>query len=142
MIKEYTSYPQKAVDNFNYKLTKEEFSTNPFLKLLTFEENNTVSGFLLYSLIYDRIEIEQFEVILEKRNKKIGSYLLEYLINRYKNSLVKNITLEVKEDNMIAINLYKKYGFERVATREKYYSNSNGILLERKYDQNESDVKL
>ena len=38
MIKEYNSYPQKSVDNFIYKLSEKEFSTDPFLKILTFED--------------------------------------------------------------------------------------------------------
>ena len=44
---------------------------------------------------------------------------------------IKNITLEVKEDNIAAINLYKKYGFKKVSTREKYYDGINGILMEK-----------
>ena len=131
MIKEYDSYPLFSVDNFTYKLTEKEFSTNPYLKIITYVEKDKVIGFLLYSLIYDRIEIEQFEVITKERGKGIGDKLLKYLIEKYKNSDIKNITLEVKEDNIVAINLYKKYGFKKVSTREKYYDGINGLLMEK-----------
>lgn len=131
MIKEYDSYPLFSVDNFTYKLTEKEFSTNPYLKIITFVEKDKVIGFLLYSLIYDRIEIEQFEVITKERGRGIGDKLLKYLIEKYKDSDIKNITLEVKEDNIIAINLYKKYGFKNVSTREKYYDGINGLLMEK-----------
>ena len=131
MIKEYDSYPLFSVDNFTYELTKKEFSTNPYLKIITFVEKDKVIGFLLYSLIYDRIEIEQFEVITKERGKGIGDKLLKYLIEKYKERDVKNITLEVKEDNIVAINLYKKYGFKNVSTREKYYDGINGLLMEK-----------
>ena len=131
MIKEYDSYPLFSVDNFTYKLTEKEFSTNPYLKIITYVENDKIIGFLLYSLIYDRIEIEQFEVITKERGKGIGDKLLKYLIEKYKDSDIKNITLEVKEDNIIAINLYKKYGFKKVSTREKYYDGINGLLMEK-----------
>ena len=131
MIKEYDSYPQDAVDNFTYKLTKKEFSTNPYLKIITYVKKDKIIGFLLYSLIYDRIEIEQFEVITKERGKGIGDKLLKYLIEKYKKRDIKNITLEVKEDNIAAINLYKKYGFKKVSTREKYYDGINGLLMER-----------
>ncbi len=131
MIKEYNSYPQDTVDNFTYKLTKKEFSTNPYLKIITFVEKDKIIGFLLYSLIYDRIEIEQFEVITKKRSQGIGSQLLSYLIDKYQNTNIKNITLEVKEDNIAAINLYKKYDFKIVSIREKYYDGINGFLMER-----------
>lgn len=131
MIKEYDSYPLFSVDNFTYKLTEKEFSTNPYLKILTYVEKDKVNGFLLYSLIYDRIEIEQFEVTTKERGKGIGNELLNYLIEKYKDNNIKNITLEVKEDNIAAINLYKKYGFKKVSTREKYYDGINGILMEK-----------
>ena len=131
MIKEYDSYPQLSVDNFTYKLTKNDFSTNPYLKIITYVEKDKIIGFLLYSLIYDRIEIEQFEVTTKKRRKGIGDKLLKYLIEKYQYSDIKNITLEVKEDNIAAINLYKKYGFKKVSTREKYYAGINGLLMEK-----------
>ena len=131
MIKEYDSYPQDAVDNFTYKLTEKEFSTNPYLKIITYVEKDKIIGFLLYSLIYDRIEIEQFEVITKERRKGIGDKLLNYLVEKYQDNNIKNITLEVKEDNIAAINLYKKYGFKKVSTREKYYDGINGILMEK-----------
>ncbi len=131
MIKEYDSYPLFSVDNFTYKLTEKEFSTNPYLKILTYVEKDKIIGFLLYSLIYDRIEIEQFEVTTKERRKGIGNELLNYLIEKYQDNNIKNITLEVKEDNIAAINLYKKYGFKKVSTREKYYDGINGILMEK-----------
>ena len=65
------------------------------------------------------------------RGRGIGDKLLNYLIEKYKDSDIKNITLEVKEDNIIAINLYKKYGFKKVSTREKYYDGINGLLMEK-----------
>lgn len=131
MIKEYDSYPQDTVDNFTYELTKKEFSTNPYLKIITYVEKDKIIGFLLYSLIYDRIEIEQFEVITKERRKGIGDKLLKFLIEKYQDTDIKNITLEVKEDNIVAINLYKKYGFKKVSTREKYYDGINGLLMEK-----------
>lgn len=131
MIKEYDSYPQDTVDNFTCELTKKEFSTNPYLKIITYVEKDKIIGFLLYSLIYDRIEIEQFEVITKERGKGIGDKLLKYLIEKYQDTDIKNITLEVKEDNIVAINLYKKYGFKKVSTREKYYDGINGLLMEK-----------
>lgn len=131
MIKEYDSYPLFSVDNFTYKLTEKEFSTNPYLKIITYVEKDKIIGFLLYSLIYDRIEIEQFEVITKERGKGIGDKLLKYLIEKYQDTDIKNITLEVKEDNIVAINLYEKYGFKKVSTREKYYDGINGLLMEK-----------
>lgn len=132
MIKEYNSYPQISVDNFIYKMKKEEFIQDPFLKLLTYEEENIVKGILLYSEIYDRIEINQIEVIPIYQNRHIASSLMQYLIDQTKNKKIINITLEVKCDNYKAINLYQKYNFEKQAVRKKYYNGIDGILMELK----------
>ena len=43
----------------------------------------------------------------------------------------KNITLEVKKDNLPAIHLYKSAGFEEKAIRKGYYQGIDGILMER-----------
>lgn len=89
MDKEYNSYHQISVDNLICKLSKQEFSTDAVLKLLVFEDDNTIKGFLLYSEIYDRIEINQIEVLKEYQKNHIASSLMEYLINRAKeNNLI------------------------------------------------------
>ena len=118
----------KITNSFiNKEYLVNEFNNNPYAKFLMYEEDK-VLGYLYYSDIYERIEINQIEVDESHRNKKIGSKLLSYLIDNNK----KDITLEVKETNDIAIKLYKKYGFKEVAKREKYYQGIDGILMERK----------
>ena len=116
----------------NSFINKEELindlSNNPFGHYMVLKENNEVIGFIYYSDIYDRAEINQIEINFIHRNCGKGSKLLEKMI-----SLVdKNITLEVKKDNIPAIKLYKKYGFEEVAIRAGYYNGIDGILMERK----------
>ena len=129
MIITYDSYPPYNVDNFNYQLTKEEFSTSPFLKILLYKENEEIKGFLLYSQIYERIEINQIEVLEKYQHHHIGSNLLEHLIMQAKKDNIKNITLEVKTTNLKALNLYKKYHFHKEAIRPNYYNGTNGLLM-------------
>ena len=40
-----------------------------------------------------------------------------------------NITLEVRESNLSAINFYKKNGFNEITKRKNYYKDENGILM-------------
>lgn len=106
---------------------KKEFDNNPFIKVLLYLEDNRVLGYLYYSDIYERAEINQFEVDINSRNKGIGTKLLEKMINNTN----KPITLEVREDNDSAINLYKKFSFIPKAKRLGYYNGIDGILMER-----------
>jgi len=107
---------------------KKEFNLNPFGKYYVYIEENTVIGYIYYSDIYDRVEINQIEVDMQHRNKKIATKLMEKLTK----SVKKSITLEVRENNYIAIRLYNNFGFKKVATRKGYYGNIDGILMERK----------
>ena len=42
---------------------------------------------------------------------------------------VKNITLEVRENNKIAIDFYIKNGYKIETIRKDYYGNENGYLM-------------
>ena len=105
-----------------------ELKNNPFARVLLLLENEEIIGYLYFSDIYERAEINQIEVNLIHRNCGKGSKLLEKMI-----SLVdKDITLEVREDNTPALKLYKKYGFVETAIRKGYYNGVDGILMEMK----------
>lgn len=65
----------------------------------------------------------------DERNKGIGSSLLKEIIHIAKKLKAKTITLEVNENNEPAIKLYKKYGFEQVGLRKKYYNNKEDAIL-------------
>ena len=51
--------------------------------------------------------------------------MLEYLLI----NISKDITLEVRESNYPAINLYKKFGFTKLAIRKNYYKNEDALLM-------------
>lgn len=104
-----------------------EFQNNPFAKILIYKEENKVIGYLYYSDIYDRAEINQFEIESSHRNCGKGKKLL----NKMLEVVDKNITLEVRQDNIPAIHLYKSAGFVEKAIRKGYYQGIDGILMER-----------
>lgn len=119
-------------DNF---LTKEEVLTelenNPYGNYLILIEEDKITGYIYYSDIYERAEINQFEVKKTHRNCGKGNELLKHLIEK----LQKNITLEVKQTNASAIHLYEKNGFKKVAIRKGYYNGIDGILMERTMEE-------
>lgn len=118
-------------DSFiDYDKLVKEFLNNPFARLLVLEEDSIIIGYLYYSEIYDRLEINQIEIEVSHRNCGNGTRLLDY----FTENVDKNITLEVKEDNKPAIKLYKNHGFEQTAKREGYYNGVDGLLMERKKD--------
>ena len=105
--------------------------SNPFARRIEFVIEDNIIGYLEYSLIYDRIEIDNFRVLEEYRNQGIGTKLMSYLVSLAISLRVVNITLEVRVSNDIAIKLYKKFGFREVALRKYYYGDEDGILMEK-----------
>lgn len=108
-----------------------EFNNNPFAKILILLENNIVVGYIYYSEIYERIEINQFEIEKSHRNCGKGKKLLQYMLGKTK----KDVTLEVRKDNLPAIKLYQNNGFKAKAIRKGYYNGIDGILMERRLNK-------
>ena len=106
-------------------------SINPFLRRIEYIIDDKSVAFLEYSLIYDRVEIDNLRVIDEYQNQKIATKLMAYLVSLAIDLKVINITLEVRVSNNKAINLYKKFGFHEVALRKYYYGDEDGILMEK-----------
>lgn len=110
---------------------KNEFLNNPYTKIYAFIEKSNIIGFIHINDIYDRYEINNIYVLKEHRNKQIASQLMNKIIQEAKVQKKINITLEVRKDNIAAINLYKKHGFVEKAVRKGYYKGIDGILMEK-----------
>lgn len=106
----------------------EEMENNQFTKILVYEEEKMIKGFLMYTELEETADIVDIAVKEEARNKKIASCLMDYMLSDLKES-VKLITLEVRKSNTPAIALYKNFGFEIVNTRKKYYMDGEDAYL-------------
>jgi len=109
----------------------EDNITNPFSKRIEYIEDGKTIGVLSYSLLYDRMEIDNIEVDISFRKKGVGTKLMSYLTALAIENKVVNITLEVRMRNEVARHLYKKFGFREVALRKYYYGDEDGILMEK-----------
>lgn len=121
----------KLLKEFNKGI---DLKSNPFYKCIVYDDG-IVKGCLLFEEIYDRVEIDYIIVDNSYRRCGIGSKLVAYLVDYCKDK--SNITLEVNENNISAIGLYKKNGFEVVSKRVGYYNNGDGLLMIRKFDNDE-----
>ena len=116
---------KKIIENIFKNIFNTELKTTVYSNIIIYKEEK-IMGFMIYDLIYDRIELEYIGVIEEYRNKKIASKLMDYLIN-----LKLPISLEVNINNIKAINLYKKYNFKQASIRKNYYNGEDAYLMIR-----------
>ncbi|AFS77349.1 ribosomal-protein-alanine acetyltransferase RimI [Gottschalkia acidurici 9a] len=76
-------------------------------------------------LIIDEGHVTNIAVHTQYRGKEIGSLILDELIRLCKQKNMTSMTLEVRKSNEAAKNLYKKFNFEEIGIRPKYYSDNN-----------------
>lgn len=132
MIREYKNKDIDSIKKLGSLLhINYDFKLDIYSKCLVYELDNNIIGFIIYSIIYDRAEIIDILIDNNYRNKGYGDELLKNGIEDCLNNNCKNITLEVKESNESAINLYKKNNFKVIAKRKNYYKNEDAYLMEK-----------
>ena len=136
MIKKLTSADIDYIEQI-FNLEKEIFKNSAFsidyLKTLIKNDNSFIYTYLIdnqvcgYLMVLDSIDVYEILAIAtveEYRNKGIAQELLDKI-------KTKDIFLEVRESNQVAINFYKKNKFNQISIRKNYYSepNENAIIM-------------
>ena len=95
---------------------------NSFVYIYLIEDK--ICGYLMVLDSIDVYEILAIATIEEYRNNGIAQELLDKI-------KTKDIFLEVRESNQVAINFYKKNKFKEISVRKNYYSepNENAIIM-------------
>ena len=122
---------QKDFDNFwNYEILKEEIvNTNSSYFVAKFSSvSDEIVGFAGIKKILDEANIMNIVTRKDYRNKGVASSLLRESIEFSKKNC-SLITLEVNENNKIAIHLYEKFGFKNVGVRKKYYDGKENAII-------------
>jgi len=136
-----------VVDNYkeNYydeiiklgKIVNEDFekifkinNLNRIEKIYVYLYDNKVTGFIHISSNYEIIDILNIVVDPKYEKQGIGTKLINYIIKK-KDTIASKIMLEVREDNLKAINFYQKNHFTIIAKRQNYYKNKDALIMER-----------
>jgi ribosomal-protein-alanine acetyltransferase len=65
------------------------------------------------------------------RRQGIAQKLLQEIETIFREKGIKECRLEVREDNVAALNLYQKLGYKKVGKLEKYYGEAHGLYLQK-----------
>ena len=115
--------------NFSNIYKLEDIIDSQFDDVYGYYVNNRLVAFIHINKLYENMDIVNVVVDFDFRNKGIAGLLIEYVIDSF--SDVESILLEVNENNIAAISLYKKYGFEVISKRKKYYGNADALIMKR-----------
>lgn len=102
----------------------EEISNNMFALYISARVGGMVAGYAGMWKVCDEGHITNVAVHPEYRRNGIGGMLVEKLISLAQREGIKRMTLEVRESNIAAQELYTKYDFMIEGFRKGYYSDN------------------
>jgi [ribosomal protein S18]-alanine N-acetyltransferase len=104
---------------------------------LVAESEEIIVGFILARLILTlkTAEIVNFAVVEKYQKLGIGKLLLTNLSNILTSSNYNKIELEVREQNLKAINFYSKNNFVKDGVRKNFYQNpvDNAVMMSQNF---------
>ncbi len=121
-------YENEYFHNFTTISKVDEDLNNPLIHYYILVKD-VVLGYISLWIDEDKAQINSLVILLEQRKKGYGSKLLEFTINKLNEIGVKDLTLEVRPSNTVALKLYEKEGFKQVAVRKNYYNNGEDAFL-------------
>ncbi|NIM20401.1 MAG: ribosomal protein S18-alanine N-acetyltransferase [Candidatus Latescibacteria bacterium] len=84
-----------------------------------------VVGYEIAWFVEDSVHLVNIAVAQSLRRRKIGSVLLENILDEAIGEGKRHVTLEVRKSNRAAQAFYRSFGFELVGIREGYYSDNH-----------------
>ena len=90
-----------------------------------------LAGYCGLMQILEEADITNVAVAIPYRRQQIGRRMLEELIRQAEGRGVREITLEVRESNAAARQLYRKLGFEEEGIRKDFYERptENAVIM-------------
>jgi ribosomal-protein-alanine N-acetyltransferase len=89
------------------------------------DEPAAIVGYGGFWFIVDEAHISTIASHPDWRGRGVGELLLLWMIEQAIELGAKIVTLEVRVTNSVAQQLYRKYGFEKVGRRPRYYRDNN-----------------
>ena len=109
---------------------------NPNAVSFVAQINNAIAGFII-GLIHRHDEkitgrVYTLDVAVKYRRKGVGLKLLAEIERIFVKREVKICYLEVRKDNVAALELYRRHGYVEVEELKDYYKGVQGVRLKKK----------
>ncbi len=127
---EQQSFPSPTQEKtYRYELSENQLAHYQALTLLRAGGNEQLLGYAGYWLIADEIHMIIIAIDPQRRGCGLGELLLLNMLNLAYDQQAALVTLEVRDSNRVAQELYQKYGFELVGRRKQYYKDTGEDAL-------------
>lgn len=103
--------------------------SQPSRYYLVVELNKELIGYAGLMCVPPTADVQTIGVRSDREGKGIGSELLTALIDEAKRGGAIDLLLEVRQDNPRAQQLYRRFGFQHIHTRPRYYRGGVDALI-------------
>ncbi len=101
-------------------------------KVAVAEFEGQVIGYVSLRFVGRQGDVNTIAIAKDFQRKGFGNHLLAWLLMTAKDLGVRELFLDVRADNLAAIEMYKKAGFDRIDIRRNYYDHSVDANVMRK----------
>jgi ribosomal-protein-alanine N-acetyltransferase len=119
------------VDAWPLQMFRDELAQAETRCYLVAELGGAVVGYAGLMCIEPISDVQTIAVVPEQEGKGIGSALLTELIAESRRRGAQDVLLEVRADNPRAQQLYRRFGFEQIHVRPRYYRDGVDALIMR-----------
>ncbi len=114
---------------YEYEITRNRLADYQVLLAGLGDQPQQVIGYAGTWLLADELHISTIAVSQAWQGRGLGELLLLNMLNRAYEMPVSMATLEVRRGNLVAQSLYRKYRFEVVGERRRYYEGREDALI-------------
>lgn len=109
-------------ESWSWKLLKAGLYSE-YDEYYVFEQEGRILGYCNLRILAGEGEIQRIAVLPDCRRLGVGRKMMEAMERSARAKQVYAVTLEVRESNLAARNLYESFGFVAEAVRKGYYHN-------------------
>lgn len=115
-------------NSLGFDMLYSELTLNPYANYFVLEINRKIKGYVGV-WINDNAEIINLYVDDKYQGRGFGAMLVEFVISLCDMSKVKSLSLEVRESNLKAQSLYRKFDFKISHYRNSYYEDGEDAIV-------------
>ncbi len=119
------------VDAWPLQMFHDELAQQDTRHYLVAEVQGQIVGYAGLMCIEPIADVQTIAVVPEQEGRGIGSALLAELIAESRRRRAEDVLLEVRADNPRAQQLYRRFGFEQIHIRPRYYRDGVDALIMR-----------
>lgn len=128
---------QCFTESWSYKLLEAGLHSN-YDVYYVFQQEERILGYCNLRILAGEGEVQRIAVLPGYRRLGVARKMMEAMVTCARASLVSAISLEVRQGNLPARNLYESFGFRAEAVRKGYYRNPSEdalIMWKREFDK-------